>query len=394
MKTTANERKPAGRADSRFKILEFTNPRTDSLSWRVSGIKRDGTRIRDNFASVEAAQCRQIELETEWLARKSQPAIRATELSEKELRLAEATFAKLETPEEILLAVNLWLQQGKAQHVKHSVKLDEAVTDFKKWLDATAELRDHSKRNLKIRVDIFANSVANVTLSAITPEFVEEYLDKRNVSGATRDNDRRALSRFFSWCIERPRRWMASNPARDVKVERGEKQPPAILTVDQCEKLLRAAEDYENGKLAPYVAVCMFAGLRPFEASRLDWKQVNIKDGEMRLEGVQTKTGKPRTLTIHKTLKAWLQEYDGKPFFPSNWRKDFDAVKTAAGFENWTPDILRHTAISYSFRESGSYGLTAEQFGNSEAIIKAHYQSRVSTDDAKKFYAIKPKGAK
>lgn len=388
---TTNGKQPAARADSRFKILEFINPRTGTTSWRVSGIKRDGARIRDNFKDLQAAQVRQLELETEWLARESQPAIRATKLSETELRLAEAAFARLESPDEILPAVDSWLRQGKAQAVKESPKLDAAVEEFKKWLDATEALRDHSKRNLRVRVDMFANSVGNVTVSTITPEFVEQYLDKRKGSGVTRDNDRRAISRLFSWCIERPRRWMASNPAREVKVERGEKPPPAILTVDQCESLLRAAERYERGKLAPYVALCLFAGLRPFEAARLEWQQVNLDDGEIRLEKTQTKTKTARTVTIHATLKAWLAKFKGKAFFPSNWRKDFDEVKRRAKIAEWTPDILRHTAISHFFRDTGSYGRAAEQFGNSEAIIKAHYQGRVSSEDTARFYAIKPK---
>ena len=46
---------------------------------------------------------------------------------------------------------------------------------------------------------------------------------------------------------------------------------------------------------------------------------------------------------------------------------------------------------SHYFRHTGSYGQTAEQFGNSEAIIKAHYQGRVSSDDTQKFYALRPK---
>jgi hypothetical protein len=61
---------------------------------------------------------------------------------------------------------------------------------------------------------------------------------------------------------------------------------------------------------------------------------------------------------------------------------------------NWVPDIFRHTAISHYFRKTGSYGQTAEQFGNSEAIIKRHYQGRVSSEDTKIFYAIAPKGGR
>jgi hypothetical protein len=54
---------------------------------------------------------------------------------------------------------------------------------------------------------------------------------------------------------------------------------------------------------------------------------------------------------------------------------------------------LRHTAISHYFRATGSYGRTAEQFGNSEGIIKKHYQGRVSSADTKKFYALRPVAA-
>ena len=61
-----------------------------------------------------------------------------------------------------------------------------------------------------------------------------------------------------------------------------------------------------------------------------------------------------------------------------------------SGLKPWPVDVMRHTAISHFFRQSGSYGLTAEQFGNSEAIIKAHYQGRVSSEDTKRFYAILP----
>jgi hypothetical protein len=74
-------------------------------------------------------------------------------------------------------------------------------------------------------------------------------------------------------------------------------------------------------------------------------------------------------------------------------------VKTAAGFigrtkggeeSTWPSDVLRHTAISHYFRKSGSYGRAAEQFGNSEAIIKKHYQGRVNSQETKAFYSLLP----
>jgi integrase len=389
----------------RFKILPYENPRTGTVSWRVTGTKRDGSRVRENFTREHDAKCKHVELEAEFLTRQTETNLRATSLTDVQIKLAELSFKRLADDADLPRAVDFWLKQGRRNSVAtESPRLDEAVKQFIAWLDGatdstgngTCTLRDFSRRGLRNRVSIFGNSISNLPVDGITPEIIEEFLGKLKVSLVTRDNYKRAVSRFFSWCIERPRRWTATNPCREIRIEKGEKQPPVILTLKQCEVLLRAAE--AKG-IAPYVAVCLFGGLRPFEATRLTWQAVNLQDKEIRLEGNQTKTGRARVVAICPTLLAWLKAHKDTPFFPSNWRKTFDAVKNAAGFGTstdeikrtpWTPDAMRHTAISYYFRNTGSYGQTAEQFGNSEAIIKAHYQGRVSTGDAKKFFALKP----
>jgi integrase len=398
---TIAARPKANRHRQRFTIQDFTNA-TGSQSYRVSGYKRDGARVRENFADLKAAQCRQVELETEFLARETDTAIRATKLTDPQLRLAEAAFVRLDADHELMLAIEHWLKHGRQTAVAESPRLDDAFKAFCAWLDNGCELRDLSRKNLRRRVNVFVNSVANMRVADVTPETIDGYLSKRAVSPKSKDNDRRAASRFFAWCIERPRRWATMNPCREVKIQQREDAPPAILTLDECKALLNAAKP---AGLAPYVAVCLFGGLRPFEAQRLTWEAVNLADGEIRLEGNQTKTGNSRVVTICPTLRAWLEAYKGTPFFPSNWRKDFDEIKRVAGYggrvdgesedsedklKPWPVDVLRHTGISHYFRHTGSYGQTAEQFGNSEAIIKRHYQGRVSSEDTKQFYALKP----
>jgi integrase len=375
-------------ARDRFKLTEYTNPRTDSVSFRVSGTKRDGTRVRENFSDAQSAKCRQIELEGEFLARETETMLRATRMTDTQVRLAELAFSRLTDDSDLTRAVDYWLTHGKQNHVANSPRIDDAVAAFKLWLEGTeCTLRDHSRRNLKIRVNVFGNSVSNLHVNEVTPDTIQDFVSKIQVAPVTRDNYRRAVSSFFSWCIERPRRWIATNPCREIRVEKGEAKPPAILTVDQCRELLKAAG---TAGLAPYVALCLFGGLRPFEASRVTWAQINLKDRELRLEANQTKTGDARVVGVCPTLLAWLQAHEGKPVFPTNWRKAFDAVKATAKIVEWPVDVMRHTAISHYFRKTGSYGLTAEQFGNSESVIKAHYQGRVSSAETKKFYAIKP----
>jgi integrase len=380
--------KPAQRKQ-RFKITEFLNP-SGVVAFRVSGSDRDGKQIRENFKDEAGARCRQIELETEYLQGERETAIRATKLSEDQLRLAEHVIRRMgEDWERLMDAVDHWKRTGGKNLPVESPRIDEAVDAYLKWLK-TSDLRDTTKKHWRNRITVFKNSVPNYRVAEVTPDHIWTFMDARAISASGKSAYRSAVSKFFSWCVERPRRWVNFNPCHGVTIKQTRNGHPDILSLADCKAILSAAEAHKGGLLAPYVAVCLFGGLRPTEAARLDWKQVNLEDGEILLGQDQTKTKKSRVLKICPTLAAWLKAHKDKPFYPSNWRKEFDAVKSAAGLKEWTPDVMRHTAISHYFRKSGSYGFTAEQFGNSEAIIKNHYQGRVSSEDTKAFYQIMP----
>ena len=392
----------------RFKILKFTNPRTDTTSWRVSGIKRNGERIRENYADPQEAQLRYTELEGEFHAANGSAALRATRLTDEQVAIAEAGFKRLERDQDLLTAIDHWLRTGKPTAVKESPRLDEALAQYTVWLDTTTELRPLTKLHLRSRVTHFINSVGNMRVTDVIPDHIENYLAHRNVSPNTKDANCRAISSFFTWCMKGKRHWCINNPCYAVEIEGrtdDDDREPVVLPVDECEGLLRAVEAFAGGKMVPYVALCLFGGLRPYEAARLTWEQVNLADKEIRLRGQQTKTGKGRMVVICSTLKAWLTRYKGQD---EVYRPSFDLelrqVRKNIGYgepteespdlKPWVPDILRHTAISHYFRATGSYGRTAEQFGNSESIIKKHYQSRVSSKDTKRFYTLRPLPAK
>jgi site-specific recombinase XerD len=393
----------------RFKIQEYTNPRTGTASWRVSGIKRDGSRIRQNFSDEAAAVAKRLELECEYRGQQSEKVLRPTKLTEDQLQLAEVAIVKLgEHWERILDAVDGWMKKGPQIATKEAPRIDDAVSQFLAWMNSPeCDLADHTRRGYRLRVTMFGNSIGNIPVSEITPATIRDYLaarsrptgpEKTTVGKTTLKNDRRAICRFLSWCIEKE--WIAVNPALGPRTKNGgklkDKKLPGVFTVEQCEALLRKAESHKNGMLVPYVAVCLFAGLRPdSEAERITWQQVNLSDKQINIEPWMTKTGIPRTIAIDDTLHKWLTAHKGKDFYPSGWRKNFDAVKKAAGIKEWIVDGMRHTAHSHYFRKTGSYGLTAEYFGNSEGIVRKNYVNRVTTEEMKKFYAILPKrGAK
>ena len=104
----------------RFAVLEFPN-RSGTRSWRSSGYKRDGARIRENFAEAERARCRQIELETEYLAEETETAIRATKLTQEQLQMADVAIIKLgEDWPSLVSAADYWLSHGKHSAVPES----------------------------------------------------------------------------------------------------------------------------------------------------------------------------------------------------------------------------------------------------------------------------------
>ena len=390
---------------ARFKILPYTNPRTGTPSWRVTGTRRNGERIRENFARAEEAQYRHTELEGEYHAANGVAALRATRLTDEQVGIAEAAFERLERDEDLITAVDHWLRTGQPKTIKESPRLDEALKVYTEWLAATTELRALTKNRLRNRVEHFVANTGNVRVTDVLPEHIEKYLAQQAVVPNTKDGYCRALSSFFSWCMKGKRHWCVNNPCYAVEIEgltSDDDREPVVLPLSDCEALLRAAEKFEKGHLLPYVALCLFGGLRPFESARLTWDQVNLTDSEIRLKGTQTKTGKGRIVVIDKTLKAWLSRYrKAGEIYRSTYEADLRQIRASIGYgtkteeqpdlKPWVPDVLRHTAISHYFRLTGSYGRTAEQFGNSEGIIKKHYQGRVTSAETKMFYALRPK---
>ena len=171
---------------ARFNILKFENPRTGTCSWRVSGIKRNGERIRQNFADSAEAQLRYTELEGEYHAASGVAALRATRLSDEEVGIAEAAFKRLERPEDLITAVDHWLRTGRPAAVAESPRLDDAFNQYNEWVDATTELRPLTKERVRRQVRHFVSQTGNMRVADVLPDHVEHYLGQLKVSAVTK----------------------------------------------------------------------------------------------------------------------------------------------------------------------------------------------------------------
>ncbi|MGE3310602.1 MAG: hypothetical protein AB7O66_11570, partial [Limisphaerales bacterium] len=179
------------------------------------------------------------------------------------------------------------------------------------------------------------------------------------------------------------------SPCRAIKVALPDKGPPEIYSLREVMRILAAVRRFRRGKFLKAVVLGLFGGLRPWEAKR--FRDEQIVSHQIRIESNQSKTKHPRTIDVDPVLAAWLRECPPGPVVaPKDSGRLWGQLKRKARISRWIDDGLRHTAISHYFRRSGSYGLTAEWAGNSEAIIKEHYAARTTPEDSAKFWTLFP----
>jgi len=249
---------------AQFAVKEFHNP-SGSTAYRVYGKKSTGEIVRENFKTFHLAVARRQELEIEALNQTDRLVMRPTRLSAAQLADAESACLRLGGTNHTLVgAVDHFLKTWRADVLEKS--LDDTFKEFMADKKA-ANLREDSMTNLRVRVGRFVNAHPGKFVSQMQAADVKTAINKPGWSPLMRNNERRALHNFFGWAVKNS--YCARNPVTEIdaaKIERGE---PQILALDEVKALLRAARDYQDSLLLPYVAVSLFAGLRPKEARRI-----------------------------------------------------------------------------------------------------------------------------
>jgi integrase/recombinase XerD len=194
-------------------------------------------------------------------------------------------------------------------------------------------------------------------VSDITQQICSDFIFRDGTSPRNQVNDRLAVSNFFAWAVRRE--YAAVNPMQKVDCPEVDDTEPQILALADCPRLLASARD-KDGLLLPYVALGLFAGLRPAELSRLTWSKIDLADNTVTIDGGMAKTRKRRIVKLSENAVAWLNPYavERPSFTSANFQRHFARFKNAAGFNGkegekglrpWVPDYMRHTAISHHF---------------------------------------------
>jgi integrase len=388
---------------ARFRIVEFTN-RGGSQSFRVTGCGSNGARTRKNFCTLaEATVCQQA-LESEYLGLPKQNGqLVSTRLDEQQIAEAELSYHML-GGRPLLPAIRFYLENYREPSIR--VALSKALEDFIESKKASNS-RPDTITSLEYKVGAFISNHAEKSVCDVTPMDISAEFHRPGLSPVSKSNVRRALHAFFAWCSTRkPQAFCFENPVKSIPPIKVDREEPQILRVDGVKRLMQAAEAHKQGVCIPYVALGLFCAIRPTELARLSWNEIDIKAGTVTIGAKLAKMRQRRIVEIPKNALQFLAAHasDKTSIKGKNWRRDFDAVKAAAGYggrageqaelKPWTADVMRHTGISNHLAQHQHEGKTAAWAGNSPDVIQRHYKGLVHKNDAKAFWAIVPTAAK
>jgi integrase len=162
------------------------------------------------------------------------------------------------------------------------------------------------------------------------------------------------------------------------RMHRQDEAPPATWSADQIRVMMHKAESVAPGSVAA-LAVMTFAGIRPAEAMRLTWDMVDIERHTISLMGDVTKTRTTRHVDIPTNLRQWLTRYKGEGQLvrsAGGFRGDREKIMQAAGITAWPNDVLRHTAATMMYAQSGDVNHVCQQLGHvgGANVFLKHYR--------------------
>jgi integrase len=369
----------------RFKLTPFKNS-AGTQSWRVTGTKSDGTRIRKNFSEKREAVQEMADLESSDTGHDEAARSQRTRLTPDQLADAEAAISGIGNRkladlirhylqlEARAAAKGITLDRSAAfvdSHYRSEVAQISLLNAREEFIRSRTAGSALTTRHYRETLKVLLKPDPNKAVHDCTVSDIEKALSRfTNVS--TRRTYRQVFSVFFNWAVRH--HYCLENPCKRLDKLPKDMTQISILSLPEVKRILWAAVHYQNAAAAPGIAIALFAGLRPSELA--DLKPDDIGKERIRVTGGKMRRKLKRTVPIAPILRTWLDAYPFKGL-PSGWDYKFKKLKAATQAESWSQDILRHTSISFQTERDKNEPLTAYHCGTSVAMMDRHYRNTI-----------------
>lgn len=228
-----------------------------------------------------------------------------------------------------------------------------------------------------------------IPLAGVSATHVEAVLS--GLSAGTRNATLRNLSPFFHWAMDEG--IIKSAFIDRIGRARTAEPPLGILTPPEARILLDTATTISPA-LVPYLALALFAGIRPTELERLPPEKIG--KAFIMLDGEVTKTANARSIKIRPNLRAWLRAFPpaaGRPVAPFNTRNRYRAMHRVLKETkiDWKHDCMRHSFATFAYEQCKDAALVSSEMGHAgTGVFFRHYRALANPGDGRRFFGIFP----
>ena len=235
----------------------------------------------------------------------------------------------------------------------------------------------------------FAKGQESRSINRIGLADVERYLDGKQL--VSRSCYRGRLSTLFNFAVRRG--YMASNPCSRLEAVTVTRPPPAILTIDEAKKCLTWLQDHP--RMFGWFVLSTFAGLRPEEAEKTTWKDINFAEGWIKVEAQTSKIRQRRVVYPPPAVFKWLKLVKkSKAKLPCNRNtrsNNLERLRAVLGWPKWKHDVTRHSCASYWLSSTGNASAVATALGHTEGMLRKHYMGLCTKADSEIFWSLSAK---
>jgi integrase len=294
-------------------------------------------------------------------------------------------------------AVRFW----KAHH-GHAVA-DKSIASVVAEFIATQK-RDGVSGSYSAELERFLGHVTDrfaMNIADISTAMLDEYLRSMDCGAVSRNTYRRKLVALFNFARRMGYVSDKATAADRTAKAREVAREIEIFRPQEMALLLGHATD----GLVPFLVLCGFCGLRPVEARRLHWEEINFAEGHIEVKASKAKTASRRLAVIPPNAAKWLLRYSTPTGIVVklarvvhalqrlNQRVNAALAKEGHGPLRMPRNALRHSFVSYRLAATQNPNQTALEAGHDVRILFRHYRELVSKSDAEKWFAIEPDAA-
>jgi integrase len=291
--------------------------------------------------------------------------------------------------------------------------IGEAVTEFLQAADLRtkasegqrAQLSAKYAYNRQLQLEKFADAFPGTAICDLTKGHLDGFIEslgklksksrncRKAISPKSRNHYRAAIRQFLFWAVRKDYLSVTHRlfDADGLRPEHSNNAEIAFYSPADFAALLVNSDE----TLRPLFAIGGMAGLRTAELLSLDWADVWRTNGHIEITAGKSKTRQRRLVEICPALAVYLEPFrknkSGKlwPAHEVTFQQAFVALCETIKVSR-KPNGLRHAFCTYHFALHANENLTAQQAGNSPAMIHAHYKGLATKADAEKWFQIKP----